>query len=385
MPTNITFMLGDDEDQICNHLSRELGKALESLGYHIHLQRLSEIGTWGDTKKQLENLDCKLIIAVAGMGLQIEQGERLFNYLDIPVFTMYLDPPITYWNKISRPVHKLFISGLSDTDVQYIKLNRSPKVPVFQLAHAASPKDRIPWEEKDIDVFYGGTLRNTPEDTRKAWSRHGPMIDNLMNQIVEEHLSGRGRNLLRDIEFVLAQHPQIGEQQFTMLRNAFFAQIDNYLRDYRRCEAVRTLAKSVPMTIAGSGWDQVIDTSLDHINYLGIIHPTEIRVYNERAKMVLNAINQYHESHERVFSAIADGSVALSSNSLFYEKSFAKGSAVFFDWNLDALPEQVNNLLSNDIALREIAEKGHQEFLAKHTWHHRAEKLCKYVFNKANS
>ena len=380
MPENITFLLGDQDDQICNHLSREFGQALMGMGFDIHFQRLTEIKEVYEFKQGLEDKNCKLIIAVAGMGLHMDNMEHFFNFLDIPMFTMYLDPPIPYWPKISKPVEKLFISALSDQDVQYIKANRTPQVPVFQLAHAATPKDRTPWHKKDIGVFYGGTLRNTPEATRQSWGKHGEHLATILNEIVEEHLKGKGRNLLRDVEFVLAQHNEINENQFSILRNAFFAQIDTYLRDLRRCETIRALSKSVPLTIAGKGWDQVIDTSADHINYLGVIHPSEIRTFNERAKMVLNAINQYHESHERVFSAIADGSVALSSNSIFYKNTFAEDSAIFFDWDLEALPERVNGLLNDDQSLSGIAEKGHEEFLQKHTWSHRAEKLCQHIF-----
>ena len=78
-------------------------------------------------------------------------------------------------------------------------------------------------------------------------------------------------------------------------------------------------------------------------------------------------MNKYHESHDRVFSTIADGSVVLTSTSDFYRKAFDTDEIILYDHKKTA-GRDLPKLIFDDTRLREIAENGWRKLLSDHTW-----------------
>ena len=157
-----------------------------------------------------------------------------------------------------------------------------------------------------------------------------------------------------------------------MALHPYFVTLDLYLRDYHRLETVKSI-NSVPLTLAGGGWHTVLKEFIGgNVSYLGRIHPNEVEDFYARAKVVLNTINTYHGSHERVFSAMANGSVALTSYSDFYSSAFDLDGIALFTSGENSVNESCRRLFSNEPRLKSIATKGLQQFLENHTWSHRA-------------
>ena len=166
-----------------------------------------------------------------------------------------------------------------------------------------------------------------------------------------------------------------------MVIHPYYVTLDLYLRDHLRVEALKSIEKA-PLNLAGAGWETVLGGFKNsNVSYLGAIHPNDVRSYYARAKVVLNFINTYHESHDRVFSAIADGSVVLTSTSEFYSKTFSADELILYDHKENNLEEICQKLIFDDARLREIAENGRQKLLSEHTWRHRAETTLKELGN----
>ncbi|WP_135076019.1 glycosyltransferase [Terasakiella sp. SH-1] len=375
-PKNVSFILGLEDDQICNHLSREFVHGFQALGVQAHLFQLKEGGDIKRFAKHIDQWDCDLVISLAGMGIdRVKEFQHIYER-NIPSLTMLLDPSILYWPVVQYPLENNYVACLSQSDVHFVAEHEASKVGCFQLNHAAIEKEVTPWSKKDIGLFYCASLRNSPEETRRSWDSFKPGIAKILNEIVECHMVRQGINLMEDVATVLNCYPS--PYDVNIFRN-FFSQVDLYFRDFRRVETLSRLIDKTSILLAGPGWDQVIDTTHSNVTYLGRIHPTEVRKYNERSKIVLNVINYYHESHERVFSSMADGAVVLSSNSPFYEKSFTEKEGVFFNWADTGVFDKVNDLLDDDVSLQEMAHAGNQAFLKGHTWKHRAQTVMENI------
>lgn len=158
---------------------------------------------------------------------------------------------------------------------------------------------------------------------------------------------------------------------------------DLYLRMKRRKECLEVLAEAgLKIKVFGNGWAK---TSFAE-NFE--IHPAvkfdELLKLVAKSKIVLNIVPSFVEgSHERVFTAMLNGAVALTDRNKYYEKEFKEGSnIVFYSWdNLTELPDRLNDLLCDQERLNFIAAEGKKVALQKHTWTVRALALLEMAKN----
>ena len=367
---SITVLLGDDASQMTNKLSVDFAFGFEALGFSTRAIRASSIGSFDALEMEIRNNNTGLFVSLSGQGMHMDSENNVYQKFKIPFFLMLLDPPLHHWDKIDIPVGLDAISTLSDADKKFIDTYSEHKRNVFQLAHAAAPRLPQPWAEKDIELFYCATLRASPTVQRTGWLKYGELVEKRLNAILEEHLSSQGISLINAIKYVLSEEVDCTQ---AMVLHPYYVTLDLYLRDYHRVETLKSI-NSVPLILAGGGWRTILrEFPGTNVRYLGRIHPNEVEGFYARAKVVLNTINTYHGSHERVFSAMANGSVALTSYSDFYKSAFGIDEIVLFTSGENSVNENCRRLFSNDSHLKKIATNGHQKFLEKHTWSHRAE------------
>ncbi len=374
----VTLFLGLEDDQICNHMSREFCDGFREIGLDAQTIRYTDDLTSDQLADAFADNDTGLVLGFTAMGLDIFKKTAQDHNLSMPFLSMFVDPVMVYMERMAYPAEKNFISTLSDADAEFVRSNLPSKAGAFQLNHAAHPTQVTPWNKKDIDLFYCASLPTPPQATRTSWDSFKPGISKILNQMVECHIANKGKDLMQDVTQVLNSYPS--PYTIDVFKN-FFVQVDRYFRDCRRVDTLKMIMEEAPVLLAGNGWEAAIDVDHPNVTFLGRIHPTEVREYNERAKMVLNVINYYHESHERVFLSMADGAAVLSSASPFYEKSFINDKeGLFFNWGDTDTCDRLNRLLRDDDALQEMAVAGNKAFLKKHTWAHRAQTVIDNIF-----
>ena len=102
----------------------------------------------------------------------------------------------------------------------------------------------------------------------------------------------------------------------------------------------------------------------------------------EQAKISLNVMSWHKDGFtERVLNSMLAGAVVLSDKSTRLEEEFADGKdiALFDLAQIDALPDRVKTLLSDDEELKKIAENGRRKVMQKHLWIHRAKELLHII------
>ena len=158
---------------------------------------------------------------------------------------------------------------------------------------------------------------------------------------------------------------------------------DYYVRMKRRMDCIEVLAKAgIRIKVFGNGW-----TNSPFANKLEIyraVNFTELLNLISKTKLVLNIVPSFSEgSHERVFSAMLNGAVALTDCNKYYETEFKEDSnIVMYSWNnLDELPDKINNLLRDEERLADIAQAGYKVAMKSHTWTARALAIIEMVEN----
>ena len=374
----VTFLLGDDSSQMTNRLGREFALGFEQLGFSSRCVLASSIKSIECLEREISNHDTTLFVSLSGQGMDMRPKDNAYQKLNASLFLMLLDHPLHNWDKVDIPVGLNAISTLSIADQEFVDKYSTHKRRAFQLPHAANPRLLQPWKNRKMELFYCGTLRENPVTQRQNWSKYGKSIESRLNAILEEHLASGGGALVESIKRILAGTVDCRKP---MVIHPYYVTLDLYLRDHHRVEALKSI-KNAPLYLAGTGWETMLgELENSNICYLGAIHPKDVGLYYAKAKIVLNFMNTYHESHDRVFSAMADGSVVLTSTSEFYSQTFSTDELILYDQKEDNLEEICQNLIFNDARLREIAENGRQKFLSEHTWRHRAETTLRELGN----
>ena len=155
-----------------------------------------------------------------------------------------------------------------------------------------------------------------------------------------------------------------------------------------RAELFETLT-DFDIGIWGPGWDQ-LDTASPLKKYVrgGIVTPdTWVKIYNA-SKMVINYMGHYGKDFDennitqaspRVFETLSCGSFQIVEAKKDITTLFIPGEhLVCFD-KICEVKELAREYLGNHQKRNEIAKKGRNEVLAKHTWAHRIEEMLKAV------
>jgi spore maturation protein CgeB len=134
--------------------------------------------------------------------------------------------------------------------------------------------------------------------------------------------------------------------------------------------------------VFGNGWDKSGLPSNTRIE----IHPSvsykQVQEIMCDTQMVLTVLPNFkYGGHERIFSSMLSGAVAVSDSNAYLEQSFQAGLdfVPFSLAHLDKLREQVGTLLENPAAMEEIARSGSDAVVKRHLWKHRAEQIIETV------
>ena len=151
--------------------------------------------------------------------------------------------------------------------------------------------------------------------------------------------------------------------------------------DETKEECLEVLAKAgFKVKIYGNGWDKA-DFAKNFEVYPAINFNDLLKII-ARSKIVLNIVPSFVEgSHERVFTAMLNGAVAVTDRNIYYEKEFAENkNIVMYSWGkLNERPDKITDLLKNEEKRERIAEAGYKEATKKHTWTARALSIIQMV------
>ena len=89
-------------------------------------------------------------------------------------------------------------------------------------------------------------------------------------------------------------------------------------------------------------------------------------------------------AHDRVFNAMANGSLCLTDHSIYLDEILTEGENVaFYDLkDLNALPDIAKKLLANEKRMERIARNGFELTMGEHTWACRVRQLEEMLLSK---
>jgi hypothetical protein len=312
-------------------------------------------------------------LGMTGIGLDLRAENNLYNALDRPFASIYLDPLLLYWNQVATPIRRRVVFTTAPDDVPYWSARAA--VPIRHLPHAADPLPealQLPWARRDIDILFVGTAPENPETLRAGWAGHGAVVERRLNDILHAHDADP---LARLIPLIATHaHPAARLEEPDSLY-PYFTTLDVYLRARARWRTALALMP-LPCLFVGPGWDRVAAAGAPvRATLAGEIPAADLTRYFGRARLVVNSCTPYHGSHERIFQAMAGGAVSFTTETAWLRLMAPAGTLVQFRAGTDDVAARAEALLAPGSLAEAIAADGQRWLISAHGWRHRVRSI----------
>lgn len=380
----IVLLNGQSQYHVLRHFIQDLAAAFQQLGYHAEIVDLLRPSWPADLEKTVKERDVRLFLSMNAMGIDIKIGETaLYDYLNIPLFAFLVDHPMYHLNRLNRGVKNLIVSCVDRTHVDFLKRFLNGEYTKVFIPHGAPfrphPDSGRSVGKRNIDIFFAGTVFN-PDSYREKWSAGGRSIARLYDEIMERYLSGHDRTLIMAAEDVFEERGIDTEylNHYRFWENLVY--VDLYVRNKRRLDVIQRISKlGLRIEIFGNGWEPYLDRH-PSVKFNPSLPFERVQEKMADAKVVLNILPNFHEGgHERIFSAMLNGAVCLSSGNSYLRREFREGEDILFYAFGQDLEEVLGEYFNDEEKMQRIADNGRKKAMERHTWLQRAEKILETV------
>jgi hypothetical protein len=313
-------------------------------------------------------------VGLTGIGLDLREENNLYNTLDLPFASIYLDPLLLYWSQVETPIRRRIIFTTAPDDVDYWDARGS--VPVRHMPHAANPVSvllHVPWAKRKTPILFSGTAPEEPEVLRAGWAAHGEAVEQRLNDILDAH----DKDPLAPVIPLIAQaaHPVARIDEPDTLY-PYFVTLDTYLRARARWRTALALMP-LPTLFIGPGWDRVAAAHQGPMRAMLAGEQPAAAVIEQigQAKLVVNSCTPYHGSHERLFQAMAQRALAFTTETSWLRRLTPEGSVAQFRAGVESVTSRAEALLEPDSVAEAIAEDGYRWLSSTHTWRDRVRSI----------
>jgi len=300
---------------------------------------------------------------------------------------IFVDHPAFYTNVMNLNSPYLFVSCVDSLHCQF--LQKAGFKNTFSLLHAADKNIPVSTKDRDLTLVMLGTLGDCHE-MRQGWKRKYNSDDVLSILDCATETALYNRNL--SVDFVLDISLQyLGankkREDDPKLYDAMVCDIDGFTRAYHRLQTLRSI-QNFTVHIYGNGAWKKYFRNQDNIKIHNEVSAQESLKIMQRSQIVLNIVPMFkYGAHERIFNAMACGSLVFTNDTLFMQEHFNDGQdAVLYNFtDLTTLNEKLAFYLEHPEKNREIAERGKELVFKEHTWHNRAQRILETFFHKSAS
>lgn len=376
--------------------SMQIAKYLTQAGYAIFVYDL-ELEQPEEQMRKLRKF-CKagetVVITFNFNGLRGEdefynQGELFWKQLRIPCINIMVDHPFYYpalLDKVEEELgRELYYQVAIDRDHEKFMKRFYPqwKEHVIFLPLAGTRVEEIP-KQKEYDVVFVGNY-TLPSHFRKYIERiddeYTAFYDGIIADLIEHP------DMTMETAFEKHLKREMGEISDRDLRTCMGNMIflDLYVRFYFRGDVVKRLAEAgIPVHIWGAGFEQVECEKPENIIIEGPTDSEGCLKALSKAKIALNIMPWFKDgSHDRVYSAMLNGAVCVTDESVYLKEECRDGENIMFYSLQDYsdLPDRIRDLLEQDQQREKIVQCAYEKVGKKHTWKQRTEVLIDWIEN----
>lgn len=395
MRNKIILMVGGTET--LDYFSREMEKEFCRLGYETFLFEQEQEEESAEKLAHFAGYSDSILVTFNFDGLRYETslfdgfGNLFWEERNIPCVNIAVDHPFFYPEFLDIHPDNFYQVSIDRFHQKYLKkyyphISSDCFLPLGGTS--LYPDGGCPsLTGRSYDVVFTGNY--TPKETfDKYIYRLGDEYAQFYLRIIEELISypDKPDDLVMEAH-LRQQFPDASDGEISeVIANMIF--IDTYIRNYYRGEVVKALVDGgIPVHCIGHGWDIFECRHPENLSYEKNQYSLACLQRIADARISLNVMPWFKDgAHDRVFNAMANGSVCLTDHSIYLDEILTdRENAVFYDLkDLSSLPGTVTELLSDMENAQRIATKGYQLAMREHTWACRVRQLEEIMLKKLN-
>ena len=388
------FIVFEHGVETLSYFSMRIAAYLEQEGYAVFVYDL-ELEQQGEQLHKLKKF-CKagetVVITFNFNGLRGEeefydQGELIWKLLRIPCINIMVDHPFYYpalLDKVEEELGTEFYYQVAiDKNHEKFMKRFYPQWEghILFLPLAGSSAGELT-TQKEYGVAFVGNY-TPPSQFRQYIERideeytafyEGILVD-LIGHPDMTMEAAFAKPLKREME-------ELSDRDLrTCMGNMIF--LDLYVRFYFRGEVIKTLAEAgIPVHIWGAGFEKLECEKPENIVIEGPTDTAGCLIALSKAKIALNIMPWFKNgAHDRVYSAMLNGAVCVTDESIYLKETCKDGEDVVFYSLRDYsnLPDRIRNLLAQDQKREEIACCAYERARQEQTWKQRTELLLSWI------
>ena len=389
------------------YFSHALASALEQQGFRTFFYDISKEGASLKHVKRFIKAGETAVVTFNFIGLsgesflQENHGISIWESFGLPVYCIVVDHPLYYQKQLECGVKKLHMFCVDRQHIRYMK-RFYPDIPCEFLPLAgnltteeyavrlrgeadarALTKDWIPYRERPYEVAFIANYVKLPTIEEHFTSQTKEYID-FYHEILN-YLRMHPDQPLDPVyeRFVLREVPDATDQE---LKTAYYGMLflDMYNRTYFRERTVQLLVDNgVKVHAFGKDWEKL------PVRHPENLIPSRKQLDSEgcvdvlrHAKIALNTMPWFKDgAHDRIFTAMLHGAVALTYSSIYLKERFRNGRELLFYEleELDGLPELVKERLALPVEMEYLTQLAFESAITADTWANRAQQLSELL------
>ena len=398
--------------------------AVETLGYFseqiaLELERNGYETCFIDYERMYESMDEMLhflereetaLVTFNFIGLrgesvfQTESGRSIWQEENLPILNILVDHPLYYHSCLKEAGERMRVFCVDREHVGYVRrFYPGVKVEFLPLAgnelfvsqkdgehgihrtHCEDVPEPVLYGQRTFDLVFAAnyvSMEMLEEKVKALDDDYRIFYRRITEDLIADPAQSVDAVMERHIRNELGAVPE--EQLCAAMSGMIW--IDLFIRSYFREKVVQTLADAgIIVRVFGADWEKIhckkpqnVRTSGGKVNSAACVQAMR------DARIALNVMPWFKDgAHDRVFTAMLQGTAALTDDSRYLREECRDGENIcFYSLRaLEQLPDRVVSLLEDPVRMAELAERGYRMAEKRHRWKNRAGLLMQAILD----
>ena len=366
-----------------NAFNQDIKWAFEEQGINATILDLTVPHSIAEVEDFLSGIGA--ILAFNGMGINDSGVFRdMVNSRNIPCISFLIDHPYHHNVRLLNAVDRQIVITIDRRHVDYLnKYYPNIKYALF-IPHGGSKSNlsNKPFDDRRYDISFLGSYSDSAKNL-DSMNNYNANMQELLITIVENVWSGRDKTLEDSAIKIFRQYGLIDYDKEIPELIAEIKFLDNYIRSERRRMMIEmVISAGYEIHVFGRGWDQFKSDNVDRLIIHDPVDYMESLDVMADSKIVLNNMPLFTDgSHDRVFSALASGSICMTDSSEYFKEIFNdREDLLYFSWDKpDEMADKIKNVLTKQMDVDKIIASGQKKTLDNHMWSNRVSEIINYL------
>lgn len=358
--------------------NRELARVVRSTGLDVFMLNIDDAEAFNTTLRQvMADYPERIALCLSFSGFGVELGDtsgagNLWQRLKIPMLSFMLDHPAYYLARHKTPTPAIMRVYPNRDFLEFHRDHvRSPYrttyLPFGAMTYGKQPQRREPRAGETPLIIFPKTGCD-PKTIRDPWKFLPRIMQKVINESIDHYWGQTARSgPVSPSVLAAADANGIELRNDLVLFTFFIAQVDDYIRK-SKVDILAQKLLPLPVKIYGDGLGY-LDTGKARAEILpSVDYDRLIEIFRQSLAIISMNQNIDDECHDRPYSALGTGALAISDINPWWEKNYPALMPYSYDFRERSVTAAVEKVLADPMAAADLAWQESQRQCQKRTF-----------------